>query len=57
MINGLCTKCIDSVVCLYANVSYNLLNIIPYAGSLGAGCLTTGTYMFFMLVVTGGASV
>ena len=40
MINGLCTKCIDSVVRLYANVSCNILNIIPYAGSVGAGCLT-----------------
>ena len=42
VINGLCTKCIDSVVRVYANVSNccNLLNIIPNPGSLGAGFLT-----------------
>ena len=40
VINGLCTKCIDSVVCLYVNVNCNLLNIIQYTGSLGTGCLT-----------------
>ena len=41
VINGLRTKCIESVVRLYANVNCNLLNIIPYVGSLGAGCLTS----------------
>ena len=42
VINDLCTKCIDSVVRVYANVSNccNLLNIIPNPGSLGAGFLT-----------------
>ena len=39
--NGLCTKCIDSVVRVYANVSNccNLLNIMPNPGSLGVGLL------------------
>ena len=40
VINGLYTKCIDSVVRLHANISCNLLNILPYAGSLRVGCLT-----------------
>ena len=40
MSNGLCNKCIYADVRLYANVSCNIQNIIPYAGSLGAGFMT-----------------
>ena len=47
VINGLCTKCIESVVRVYAIVSNccNLLNIIPIPGSLGAGFLNIACVM------------